>query len=118
MRKAVSVFSLGILLLLCSGRGVAYATEDAAVCVKYQTKSGWSKGYREQAKILKGSELNKTSKSSKYSAVSTYVVIEGFGSLGETSVIKLSYPLLTLTGQKGRDEQGQEWQISKNDYCV
>ena len=46
---------LGVLLFL----GNALAAEKVTVCAKYRTNSGWSKGYKVDATLYKGAELNR-----------------------------------------------------------
>ncbi len=70
---------------------VASATERETVCVRYQKESGWSSGYKVQATVLSGVELNQATKSLRYNALAKYVVV--FWDRGEASVLELGFVL-------------------------
>ena len=55
--KAVALFSLMALPLLASS---IHASERATVCAKYAVNYGWSSGYKVEATIAHGSELNQS----------------------------------------------------------
>lgn len=88
------------------------------LCVKYETEDGWSKGYSVNVTIIKGSELNRRTKTYNYSSYSTYAVI--FWGDDQASVIKLSYYTgsIGVYGVSGTDAQGREWKLAKNRYCL
>lgn len=94
---------------------VGQAAERATVCAKYEKQYGWSQGYSVEARILKGSELNRATTSYDYNALSTYVVI--FWDQNEASVIEMSFPTLSTVGTRGTDQRGRDWQIAKTSFC-
>ena len=93
----------------------ASAAESVAVCAKYQTESGWSKGYRVDATLIKGTELNNATHTFNYNALSTYVVI--FWDKDQASIIEMAWPHLSAIGQQGHDQRGLEWEVSKSTVC-
>jgi hypothetical protein len=98
--------------------GVSRKTEG--VCVKYQTKSGWSKGYSVQGSIISGSDLNTAVSSyTKYKSYSTYVVV--FWAQDQASTYELpasSFGSLPIYETAVRDQYDRAWTIQKNNgYC-
>jgi len=93
----------------------ADAAEREIVCARYQTEYGWSNGYKVEATILKGSELNRATRSYDYSSYSIYVVI--FWSQNQASIIEMDLPYLSSFGQEGEDQQGRKWEIAKTNLC-
>lgn len=93
-----------------------HAAEKEVVCAKYRTDYGWSKGYKVDATILNGSELNSETKTFNYNNLSTYVVI--FWEKDRASIIKMGFPYLTIIGQEGEDQQGKKWEIAKTSICI
>ncbi|ABA58704.1 conserved hypothetical protein [Nitrosococcus oceani ATCC 19707] len=94
---------------------VTIAAEKQIVCAKYRKDYGWSSGYRVEATIIKGVELNKATVTFNYKPISTYVVI--FWDKGQASIIELDFPILTGVGQPGEDQKGRKWKISKSSIC-
>ncbi|GGR67712.1 hypothetical protein GCM10008959_32310 [Deinococcus seoulensis] len=92
--------------------GNAIAAERVSVCAKYRTNSGWSKGYKVDAVLYKGTELNQATKSFDYSAFSSYVVI--FWSKTNASIIEMDFPWLSVIGSSGKERDGTKWEISKS----
>ena len=94
----------------------ALASERATVCAKYRADYGWSKGYKVEATITKGTDLNRATGSYDYSPFSTYVVI--FWDRDEASIIEMEWPTLSYMGTNGEDQRGVKWEISKgSSYC-
>lgn len=87
------------------------------LCVKYQTQSGWSKGYSVEVNVMKGSTLNQKTGTFNYNSYSTYGII--FWSDDQASIIELSYftGSFTAYGTNGTDQRGRKWQLSKTSYC-
>ena len=110
MRKRLFV----ITVLLCFS-STLLAAEKVKVCAKYRANYGWSTGYKVEANVLNGSELNAATNSMNYNAISTYVVI--FWDEGQASVIELDFPFLSMVGQTGTDQQGRQWEIAKTLIC-
>lgn len=94
---------------------VTIAAEKQIVCAKYRKDYSWSSGYRVEATIIKGVELNKATVTFNYKPISTYVVI--FWDKGQASIIELDFPILTGVGQSGEDQKGRKWEISKSSIC-
>lgn len=92
--------------------GNALASEQVNVCAKYRTASGWSKGYKVEADVYKGTELNRVTKSFDFNSISTYVVI--FWSKSNASIIEMDLPWLSVIGSSGKDRDGTRWEISKS----
>ena len=93
------------------------STASEAVCVKYQTQSGWSKGYQVDGTVIKGSELNSRTGTYNYEPYSTYVVV--FWSQEQASILQLSYysGSISAYGISATDQEGRSWQVSKTSYC-
>jgi hypothetical protein len=106
------VIGFAVLLLASS---FAFASERAIVCAKYKSQSGWSDGYKVDATILNGSELNQATHSFDYESFSTYVVI--FWHDNGASMIEMDSPDLTANGQEGKDQHGLKWEITKTSIC-
>ena len=106
------IIGFAVLLLASS---LAFASEHAIVCAKYESQSGWSEGYKVEATIAKGSELNRVTRSFDYQSFSTYVVI--FWHQGGASMIEMDSPDLTANGQEGKDQNGMKWEISRTSLC-
>lgn len=105
-----------VLTILCwLSISMAIAPERVVVCAKYRTNYGWSKGYKVEATITKGSQLNQVTSSFNYNVLSTYVMI--FWDEDEASVIEMDFPILTVVGQSGEDQQGRQWEIAKTNIC-
>jgi hypothetical protein len=87
------------------------------LCVKYMTQTGWSGGYSVEATVIKGSELNRATKTFNYEAFSTYVVV--FWDKGEASVLKLDYfyGSISAYGVEANDQEGRKWEVSKTSLC-
>lgn len=102
-----------ILLILVAN--YACAAERAIICAKYEVEYGWSNGYKVEATILKGFELNQATRSLNYTSYSTYVVI--FWNKYQASVIEMGFPYVGPISQEGDDQQGRKWQIAKTSLC-
>jgi len=92
-------------------------SDQETVCVKYKTNTGWSKGYRVNAYILKGSELNRKTRTYDYNSYSTYVVV--FWDKGEASILELDvyFGSISSIGNSAKDQYGRKWQVSKSSFC-
>ena len=95
--------------------GYADSSERAVVCVKYATQSGWSEGYRVQATIASGYELNQSTKTYGYTSYAKYVVV--FWDKGEASILELDLPFLSAVGQSAKDQRGRRWEVSEGGLC-
>ncbi len=107
---------LALALLLSTVAHCAVAAERATVCAKYRTANGWSSGYKVEATIVKGSELNRAAASVDFKPFSTYVVI--FWDNDEASIIEMGWSQLSFIGQEGEDRRGVKWEIAKTSLCV
>lgn len=107
--------SLFVIALLATIAGEANSADRETVCAKYRTKGGWSDGYKVEASILKGHELNQATRTFNYTSFSTYVVI--FWDKEQASVIEMDFPYLGPIGQSGKDQRGTEWEIAKTTIC-
>lgn len=87
------------------------------VCVKYETEYGWSKGYKVEGTILKGSELNSRTGTYNYQSYSTYVVV--FWAEDQASILKLAhyYGSIPVTGVTATDQRNRSWKVSTSSYC-
>ena len=87
------------------------------VCVKYETQTGWSRGYQVNATIAKGSYLNRRTSTFDYQPYSTYAVV--FWQPGQASVLRLNYysGSITAYGHSATDQRGRDWNVSKTSYC-
>ena len=106
------IFALCVSLLILPR---AHAAEKETVCAKYRADYGWSKGYKVEATILKGGELNQATRTFNYNSLSTYVVI--FWDKDQASVIEMNWPYLSPIGQEGEDQRGIKWEIAKTTIC-
>ncbi|MFK2905673.1 hypothetical protein ISP17_17070 [Dyella ginsengisoli] len=111
--KAFTLFSIVALSLLAGSAG---ASERATVCAKYAVNYGWSSGYKVEATIVNGSELNQSTHTLNYNGLATYVVI--FWSQGQASLIEMSFPYLGPVAEDGTDQEGRKWQVAKSDFCI
>lgn len=93
----------------------ANTVQRSNVCAKYMTRSGWSKGYRVQATITNGSNINKATSTFNYNSFSKYVVI--FWGKGRATLIELDLPYLSAIDQTGKDQQGRKWAVSTSSVC-
>ena len=109
-RLTLATFILGLVLA-----GPLYSAEKAKVCARYQTNSGWSKGYSVQANVMKGIELIQKTHNYNYMSHATYVVI--FWDRGEASLIELDFPALSAVPMKGTDQDGRKWEVAKTNIC-
>jgi len=108
-----ALLALAVLLLATFP---ALGSERVTVCAKYRADYGWSKGYKVEATVTKGSELNRATRSYDYTSYSTYVVI--FWDRDEVSVIEMDWPTLSHMGTEGEDKRGVKWEISKStSFC-
>jgi hypothetical protein len=98
MRRLISTLLFSLLLT-----ATAVAAEKRTVCAKYMTDHGWSNGYKVQATLITGSELNSATRSFNYNVLSSYVVI--FWDVGEASILELDFPYLSAMGQSAKDQQ-------------
>lgn len=101
-----------------SGNAYAPGTSSRVqVCAKYQTSSGWSRGYRVTVDVVSGGELNRRTSSYSYNAYSTYVVI--FWDSNEASVIRLDsyFGSISTVGQYGTDRGGRRWSVARTSVC-
>lgn len=91
------------------------ASERATVCAHYQTDDGWSEGYKVEATIAKGTDLNQATSSYNYNGWSQYVVI--FWGQDQATVIELDDPYLSSLDSDGKDQQGRRWRVAKTSFC-
>ena len=128
----MKVGALSILLSLFFVASSAFADKRVSICARYQLAplepwntppgvkyyppighpplGGWSKGYRVEASVMKGSELNRATKSYDYKSYSTYAVI--FWAKDQGTIIKLNRPLDPVA-QEGEDRRGVSWTIKE-----
>ncbi|WP_108472861.1 hypothetical protein [Rhodanobacter thiooxydans] len=111
--KAIALLSLVALPLLA---GTVHASERATVCAKYAVNYGWSSGYKVEATIARGNELNQSTHTLNYNGLSTYVVI--FWAQDQASVIEMSFPYLGPVEQEGTDQEGKRWTVAKSNFCM
>ena len=82
------------------------------VCATY---SNSGKSYKVEAKIFSGRELNRRTRTFKYSSFSTYAII--FWSNDQATVIKLGNVIggriSEIGSNTGVDQQGRPWSIKK-----
>lgn len=93
------------------------AASSETVCIKYQTSTGWSKGYQVDGPVIQGSELNRRTNTYDYKPYSTYVVV--FWNPNQASILELDYFLGSINsfGQLATDQIDRRWQVSKTSYC-
>lgn len=131
MRKHYNIIFIVLMSLFLSGcypyaspytssYGSSGSSSDVKrenICAKYQTQSGWSKGYSIEANIMKGSELNRRTGRYSYDSFATYAII--FWAKDQASIIKLSnfYGSFSVYGTNGSDQEGRRWQLSKTTLC-
>jgi hypothetical protein len=122
MKKVL--LTISFLLILCTS---IFAKYTQTCQVKYSTTNGWSKKYTVEVNFLTGSELNTATNSFNYSSYSTYAAI--FWGEGKATIIKLSSYLScgmevskscitsSIMDLKGKDQEGDEWNICTGNYC-
>ncbi len=118
---------LFLLLVTCTLSISTQAKYVQTCIVKYKTQQGWSKKYTVSVTFMTGSELNTATRSFKYNGFSTYAII--FWGNDEATVIKIKTFTVCgtevdkscITGTfgdlKGVDQDGDEWNICKDDLC-
>ena len=104
-----------LALILFHAACCVSAAEGETVCAKYRTDNGWSKSYKVEATIIKGTELNQATRTFEYNAFATYVVI--FWDKDQASIIEMSWPYLSPIGQEGEDRRGVKWEVAKTSFC-
>lgn len=116
-----------IVLFLFLYSNLCDAKYTQTCTVKYKTKNEWSKSYNVSVNFLTGYELNQAVGGFNYESYSIYAVI--FWGQGQASVIKLngffacglevsqSCIVPSLTDYKGKDQDGDEWNICVSAYC-
>jgi len=92
------------------------ASDRTTVCAHYAANYGWSDGYKVEATVSSGAELNHATGSFNYSPFDKYVVI--FWSADQASVIKLDAPYLSAIETEGEDQQGRRWKVAETDLCL
>lgn len=92
----------------------AAAYETLEVCATY---SNTGSSYKVQANTMKGSELNKLTKSYNYTSYSKYAVI--FWADDQASVIEFpSYCSFSSFGCNGTDQRGYPWSVKRGwSFC-
>lgn len=125
MRAAAAMLA-GVALAFAAGHSAAEVQVPAQV--RYETRDGPSDWHKTQATFLKGSELNKATRTFNYNAFSAYVVI--FFAQDQAAVIELDSPVfgcgneftancIPRTGNpKGKDQSGRTWEICTGSFCV
>lgn len=94
----------------------AQARETRPICAKYETQTGWSKGYRVDGHYYRGHELNEAARSAAYDIGTSYMVI--FWSQGQASVIDIGWTgAFPLYLTEGTDQEGRKWQIGSSSFC-
>ena len=92
-----------------------FAQEKQDACVKYRTEYSWSKGYRIEASVMSGSDLNRAVGSvSRFNAFATYAVV--FWGEGQATILKLptlSMGNLPIIEQEVDDQDGGKWKIQR-----
>ena len=93
----------------------ALGAEKVDACVKYETESGWSKGYSVQVNVISGQDLNRAVGSyTRFKSYSTYAVV--FWAEGEATILELpalsggSVPMFESTV---KDQNGRSWRIKE-----
>ena len=117
------IFSVTFVLICIASYGKYVQTCQA----KYKTEYGWSKKYTVDVTFMTGSELNMATRTFKYNSFSVYGII--FWDDDEATVIKLKNfttcgtevdktCITSVFGDlKGSDQDGDEWNICKDDFC-
>ena len=92
---------------------IALSYDVLDVCARY-TNTG--SAYKVQAHVMKGSELNRRTRSYDYWSWATYAII--FWGAGQATVIQInSYCSLNLyLPCYGNDQQGYRWSITRANY--
>lgn len=91
----------------------AKGAESVTVCARYAVQYGYSKGYVVDATLTSGRELDASTGTLSYDALSTYVVI--FWSQDQASIIRLDWNTLSVLPVNGIDQRGRAWQVSRMD---
>lgn len=115
MRRLSYMFTLAALFAY-----PVFPAEQQKVCVKYEQEIGWSKSYRVDATIVKGTELIRaTNDYFRFNSFSTYAVI--FWEKDQATILEMpplsmgNVPMLDSTVQ---DMEGRNWQIRRgNSLC-
>ena len=99
--------------------GSARAQNVQLVCATYQNTG---KSYTQEAHVLSGRELNKLSRSYRFSTFTYYAIL--YWADDQFSVIRLDYALsgnISLFGTSGTDQRGYPWRLkkisSRHSYC-
>ena len=94
---------------------------------KYKTEDGWSKTYKVNFTFMAGYEMNTTTKTYNYDMYSVYAII--FWGEGKATIIKSSSYLScgtevakscissSISDIKGKDQDGDEWNVCVSTYC-
>lgn len=105
-----------LTLLLASVAAPCVASERATICAHYETQDGWSDGYKVEATIATGSEMNQATSSFDYNAFSNYVTI--FWGQDQATVIEMDDPYVTAFDSEGKDQEGRHWRVAKTSFCL
>lgn len=104
-----------LLLIVFFHFSTIASVEKKRLCIKYDTRYGWSKGYKVEAIVLDGYELYYKTYDSKYNIYSKYVVI--FWQPEQASIIELDFPFINAMGTEWKDQEGRKWIVNNTTYC-
>lgn len=108
-----------IILITFYANVFAISLNQTDVCVKYETRSGWSKGYAVQGHLRSGTELNRATNSFRFKSHSDYVVV--FWGEGQATILQLpafSSGRVPIYERRVKDQEGRNWRIkSGHMYC-
>lgn len=104
------------VLLLWWFSPVSLANGKETVCVRQQGLRGWAEPSTYDATITRGMELNKVTRSQRYTPLATYVVIHY--DQDRVHVLELELPRLMRMDQAAKDEFGRRWKVSTANTCV
>lgn len=107
---------LAAITVAVLANSVARGAERETICAHYETANGWSDGYKVDAIVASGLELNQANSSFDYNGFSEYVTI--FWSQDQATVIELDDPYLTAFDSDGKDQQGRKWRVAKSSLCI
>ena len=110
--KHAALLALPLALLAFPSIG----SERTTICAHYETQDGWSDGYKVEATIATGSEMNRATNSFDYNAFSQYVTI--FWGQDQATVIEMDDPYVTAIDSDGKDQEGRHWRVAKTSFCL
>lgn len=122
-------WSLIMLMAAIAWFGVTTATAkvETPAQVRYATQSGTSDWEKTNVTLVKGSELNKATRSLSYDHFSGYALI--WFSQDQVAVIELETPIFgcstefeascipRIGNMEGKDQGGRRWEICTGQFC-